>query len=159
MDSKVFSEKLGGSSSQFTQLIKGDAEKIQEISDKLEAAEGNSKQGQIGWTFASEKAEAARGLLQEMKSHVLDEATAASKIVEQFDNFGHDSQENKNLVQAKTSQSEQIKNIKNRAGELIDQFARIEQIEQRVGTLQDGQQDKDMNKFISELQTGMKKIE
>ena len=103
-------------------MISGDDQKIQDIADKLEAAEGNSKQGVIGYKFATEKAEAARAMLQEMKTHVIDEADKASKIVAQFDNFGYDSRENKNLVQAKASKSSQIQAITKKAGELIDQF-------------------------------------
>ena len=62
-------------------MISGDDQKIQDIADKLEAAEGNSKQGVIGYKFATEKAESARAMLQEMKTHVIDEADKASKIV------------------------------------------------------------------------------
>ena len=41
MESKEFTQKLGGSSSKFNQLLAGDEEKIRAIDEKLESAQGN----------------------------------------------------------------------------------------------------------------------
>ena len=60
MEADEFSKKLGGASSFFSKLINGDDQKIADIDEKLEAAEGNYKQGMVGYSFATDKVEDAR---------------------------------------------------------------------------------------------------